>query len=88
MDLMYFPIISEDDYEAFRSIMQNELPPAYSAWLQRHADRVAHWGKTHRIVEVKVKADDFVSYIREHGRGADLNSLYAFTEFVGKRNEN
>jgi hypothetical protein len=42
VDDLYFPIIEQDDYEAFRSIMHSELPVAYKEWLQRHAKRVTY----------------------------------------------
>jgi hypothetical protein len=87
VDSMFFPVIVQDDYEAFLSVMHGELPPAYEEWLRRHADRVAYWNKTHRIVEVKVQADDFAAYIRKRGRGADMKSLFDFTAFVGERSE-
>jgi hypothetical protein len=87
MDILYFPIIAEGDYEAFRNIMHSELPPAYDEWLKRHADRVAFYNQTHRIIDVKVNADDFSAFIREHGRGADLKALYNFTAFIGQRSK-
>ena len=40
MDILYFPIIAEGDYEAFRNIMHSELPPAnaddFSAFIREH----------------------------------------------------
>ena len=62
-DNIYLPVIRESDYEAFRSIMHNELPPAYNAWLQRHADRIAHYEKSHRIVEIEINPDDFAAFL-------------------------
>ena len=63
MDCLYFPVIDEDDFDSFRRIMHDELPSTYKEWLQRHTDRVAHYRKTHRIVDVKVKASDFTAYL-------------------------
>lgn len=88
MDCIYFPVIAEDDFESFRSIMHGELPTTYKEWLEREADRIAHWQKTHKIVEVKVKANDFSTYLRASWHGTYLNSLYVFTESIGKRNKN
>lgn len=88
MDDLYFPIIEQDDYEAFRSIMHSELPVAYKEWLQRHAKRVTYYraeGRT--IIEVKVKPDDFAVYLHAGSHGANLKSLFDFTEFFGKRHK-
>ena len=88
MDCLYFPVIDQGDYNSFRSIMHDELPATYDEWLQRHADRVAYYRETRKIIEVKVKANDFAAYLRTRSHGANMNSLYAFTELVGKRNKN
>jgi hypothetical protein len=66
MDDTYFPEISEDDYESFRSIIY-ELMPTYKEWLKYIARRVAHWSKTHNIIKVKVRPDDVSAYLRETG---------------------
>jgi len=85
MDCVYLPIIAEDDFSSFRSVMHDELPATYKEWLERHAARVAHWRETHQIIEVKVKASEFAAYLRTGNYGADLNRLYIFaeTEHVG-----
>ena len=43
LDILYLPVIREADYEAFRHIMHDELPPTYVEWNQRHLDRIAYW---------------------------------------------
>jgi hypothetical protein len=89
MDHLYFPVIEQDDYEAFRSIMHSELPVTYREWLQRHADRVGHYrteGRT--IIEVKVKPNDFAAYLHARSHGANMRSLFDFTELFGKPNKN
>ena|ERR1035437_7865374 len=86
MEYVYFPIIEENDFGAFRGVMHGELPATYKEWLQRHADRVAHYRKTHKIIEVKAKASDFAAYLHAGGHSADLNRLYIFAESIGKRN--
>jgi hypothetical protein len=85
MDCVYLPIIAEDDFKAFRDVLRGELPPTYSEWLQREANRVAHWRDTHEIIRVNVKASDFTAYLRAGGHGHDLNRLYIFAESVWKR---
>ena len=82
MRCLDFPVIDESDYESFWRIMRRDLPAAYDEWFQRHTNRLAEYSPTHKIVEVKVKSDDFIRYITTRGHGADLNRLYDFAEFV------
>ena len=87
MDNMCFPLIDEADYAAFRAIMHNELPITYNEWLDRHKNRVAYYRDTHNIVEVKVKPDQFSAYLNAGSHGANMNSLYSFTDILGKYNK-
>jgi hypothetical protein len=88
IDNIYLPVISQEDFEAFRSLMHDELPTTYNEWTKRHADRAAYWRDEERaIIEVQVKPHDFANYIGTGAHGADLNRLYVFTEIVGKRNK-
>lgn len=86
MEPLYFPVIIDDDYEAFRRIMHDELAPTYNEWRKRHADRVKYWSAENKtIIEVQVKPDDFAAYLGAGGYGADMNRLYVFAELLGKR---
>jgi hypothetical protein len=86
MNDTYFPEISEDDYESFRAIIY-ELMPTYKEWHEYIARRVAHWSKTHNVIQVKVKPNDVSAYLGKSGHSADLNSLYIVAEFLSKRSK-
>jgi hypothetical protein len=85
MEKIYLPVIAEEDYEAFRSIMHSELPPSYSEWRERHATRVAYWSKTHQIVEVDVKPTGFGEFIHKNGRAGDQRALIDFAARMSER---
>ena len=83
---LYLPVIDENDFKSFKSIMHHEInPPTHQVWLQGHADRIAHYRSTHKVIEVDVNPDEFEGYLSERSRGANMESLLAFAEFVGKR---
>jgi hypothetical protein len=85
-NVVYFPVIDADEFEPFLSIMHGELPRTHGEWLQRHTDRTTYWrGEGKTIIEVQVKADQFASFINSRGHGANMNSLFVFAEFIGKR---
>jgi len=81
MDCLYFPIIAEGDNKSFEAIMHQELAPTYEEWLKR----VTVYRDTRKIIEVKVKPGEFEAYLHAGGHGANMTSLYDFTEFIGKK---
>ncbi len=80
MDPEIFPLLTSDDYEAFRRILGAHLPDAYDKWLQLHTHDVTEHRRVGRAVrEVKVDPHEFADFLHARGHVANLKTLREFT---------
>jgi hypothetical protein len=82
------PLISADDYNAFRAIPTLDLPDTYHEWLKLFAERkLEHARRAFRIVEVKVNSREFARYLAAKGTSGNLKTLsdFAIEKSLGNR---
>jgi hypothetical protein len=84
MDEMFLPLISENDYEAFRCVMHAQIPTTFDEWHQYHTARLTEYGKMYRIIQINVNPDEFANFISSRGMPANGRSLLVFAEYVWK----
>jgi hypothetical protein len=82
----YLPLIASHDYEAFRRILDTDLPNTYNEWLQVHTDHRSDLERKGVIVgEIEVYPDEFARFVRDHGNVANITVLRNFViEKVGR----
>ena len=74
---MGIPIIAEDDYEAFRKIIQS-LPDTYAGWLEMHEQAKREHGKSYTVLEELVHPNEFVAYCNDRRVKPSEESLWMF----------
>ncbi|MGO8798612.1 MAG: hypothetical protein ACLQE9_09545 [Roseiarcus sp.] len=87
--MIYFPIITAQDYESFHSLLHDHIPYAYDKWLKLHAMWHHHYtAERHAIRNVHVSPHQFARHLKSTGRAANMNELLAFAEIIatGKPN--
>lgn len=75
-----FPVISEEDYPAFRRDVGPHLADTYDEWLKIHREQIE---ESHRngdtVAEIEVKYDEFMVFCRTTGATPNANTLLDFT---------
>ena len=84
MDAMFLPVIEEKDFEAFSRLEIRDFPPSYAEAKQRHINRLAYHGATHRIVEVHVDPDQFSRFVDARRKTYNLGALLDFAAAKGR----
>jgi hypothetical protein len=86
-DSYELPIISQNDYDAFRRIPTRDLPDTYNEWLKMLAERkLEHARLGYRIIEVKVNPHEFARYLTTAGQPGNLKTLADFTLEIASGN--
>ena len=79
MDTEFLPVISRNDYDAFRSILHTDLPGTYDEWFQLHAEHRADLQrKGHVVREIDIYSNEFAGYLAVRGYRANLATLRNF----------
>ena len=78
MAIAYLPVITEKNYDAFQSILQ-DAPATFEAWQQRQALRAMELSsKGWRIEGVEIDPDEFAEECVATQTPRDLHSLDLF----------
>jgi len=73
------PIITEQDYDAFRGLLGHHAKATYGEWCKMIAEREQEAiTRQFDVRKVAVKPDDFAHYCSTHGEAANLASLWRF----------
>jgi hypothetical protein len=73
-DIIYIEVIAETDYDAFRSLMGNELADTFDEWRERHQQRIS--GYAHCDLR------KFAEYLNATGRAPTMSNLLAFAQLT------
>jgi hypothetical protein len=81
MDVEYFPLITSNDYAAFREILGDKIiPDSHDEWLVLQKKEIRDFVQAGRKTkEVQVSAHEFSRFLRAKGDKATLVSLRNFT---------
>jgi hypothetical protein len=85
-DKLYLPRIAPEDFESFRQLMKDQIPPTYQEWLEAQRERVAMHGSNFVIVEVKVNVDQFARFCDAKPGAKNYGALLDFTRAIAKVN--
>jgi hypothetical protein len=87
METRFLPLIGSEDYDAFRRLLNPDLPDTFDAWFNLHTEYRTDLRKKGEIVEeVEVNSHEFTRFLRATGRRANLKALEEFT--LGKARGN
>ncbi|MFZ0839517.1 MAG: hypothetical protein WAM77_18790, partial [Xanthobacteraceae bacterium] len=82
MPTLYFPLISESDYPAFRHLMKDELPTTFAQWKheqQAKRDRnILEYHPNAVCLDVDVNSSEFATYCEQMKAPFMRASLDAF----------
>jgi hypothetical protein len=75
-----FPVISEEDYPAFRREVGSRLADSYDEWLKLHREQVEQARRNgDTVAEIEIKYDEFIIFCRTTGTSPNMNTLLDFT---------
>ena len=78
-EFFVLPVISEQEYPAFRRAVGANLADTYDQWAKLFADDLAEARRRgDTIVDVEVKYDEFIGYCRANGKKPDPQILLDF----------
>lgn len=84
MAAMFIPTIAPADYQAFRRLIDRDLPDTYDEWLDlANKGSLDNIGKGHVSEPVDVDPNEFVRFVRATGASANLHWLYNFAQQKG-----
>ena len=84
MAIMFTPAISAANYQAFREIINGDLPDTYDEWLQLANKRsLENIGMGHVSQPVDVDPSEFARFLKSVGPSANLHWLYNFAQQKG-----
>jgi hypothetical protein len=79
MAIFHLATIAEDDFKAFRRLMDGNFPNTYQEWLQlRFNQGHAMKAQGYEIVAVEVSSDEFARYCNATGAKGNVHSLRGF----------
>jgi hypothetical protein len=88
MVTMFIPTIAAKDYDAFRRLMNRDLPDSYDKWLHLVLQMTAdNDGKGHISEPVDLDPHEFTRFLGATGNTANLHSLrnFAFEKGMGHK---
>jgi gluconate kinase len=84
MATQYLPIIREEDYEAFRRLLGQNLPGAYDDWNYLSGDRQHQIARSGHIARgIELHPDEFTMWLSARREDATLNALDNFAFHKG-----
>ncbi len=74
-----FPVISKEDYPAFRPVLGPNAPNAHDEWLKIHREQVEQTRLNgDEAAEIEIQHDEFVEFCRVNGHTPNQNALMDF----------
>ncbi|MGD0191786.1 MAG: hypothetical protein ABSD74_13690 [Rhizomicrobium sp.] len=79
----FLPIVSEGDYDAFRTPLGAQAPATYNEWMKMIGEREKESVlRQEDAIKIPIKTRDFSTYCRTHGEDANMASLFRFVQKV------
>ena len=83
--MIYLPMITAEDYEAFHTHLREHIPYAYDKWLKLHAKWHQFYVSEGNVIQsVHVNPAKFAKYLKSTGHAPNMNELLAFAEITAK----
>ena len=75
----YLPIIQPEDYEAFRAIVGDEIPPTHAGWTRLLNDYNRHIAMSgNRAIGGYIRPDEFTTWMSANDKPPTMPSLREF----------
>jgi hypothetical protein len=85
MAIVYLPLLTKDNYDAFRRIL-SDAPATFEEWSHLRAQQEAHYiGQRWEVIQVEVDPDQFAADCRATDSPYNLHSLDNFAFKVAQR---
>jgi hypothetical protein len=82
----YSPIIRSEDYEAFRNLINADMPGTFDAWAYERAEAdLQHTRRGLTVLSIEVNPDGFERYLRDHRAKASRHELDNFAFYEATR---
>jgi hypothetical protein len=79
-DVEVFPLIAPNDYAAFRSILNEDIPATYDEWFNLQSKEIREFVQVGRATrKIPIDPYEFVRFLRARGANANIVSLRNFT---------
>jgi hypothetical protein len=82
---VFTPIIRPEEYEAFRAILDNEIPDTYNEWRDLILDRGNKMiADGERPIGIDVNPHEFAAWLPTRWDQRTANGLFAFAQFKAR----
>jgi hypothetical protein len=86
-DIEDFPLITPNDYPAFRAILGNDIPATYNEWLYLQTKEIREFVQAGRETRtISVNPHEFARFLHSRGANANIVSLRNYTIEKGAGN--
>ena len=80
MDVAILPLISPNNYVAFRRLLGSDIPNTYNEWLKLQTKEIRGFVRAGLVTKtIGVNSDEFSRFLRARGAKANIVSLRNFT---------
>jgi hypothetical protein len=89
MATFYQPLIRSEDYQAFRRLLQADLPDSFEVWGEMRFERLAKLRNAgHDTPDIEVNPTEFIAHCHATGQNPSLHALWNFAFDVAQRQNN
>jgi hypothetical protein len=79
-DVEVFPLIAPNDYAAFRSILNDDIPATYDEWRNLQSKEIREFMQVGRAPrEIPIDSYEFARFLHSRGANANIVQLRNFT---------
>ena len=83
MEIVYLPVIDQQDFEAFIPLLRPDGPASYEEWLTVRAGQLETDRGLKNVREIKVYPNEFAMFLASGGEGYGIRALHRLAKVKG-----